>query len=369
MKVLWFSWKDKKHPLAGGAETVTDNILSRLAKDGHEVILLTSRPPGTEAQELFNGYRIIRGGNRYSVYLQAKRYYKKHLQNWPDKVIEEVNTIPFFTRYYVKGPTTLMFHQLAREVWFFQMSWPLSRVGYWLEPFYLRLLNRQAVITVSQSTKNDLVKTAGFSPKNIKIIREGIELKPVKALNKVKKFPNPTLLVLGAIRPMKRTADVVKAFELSKDRVPNLKLVIAGDDSDPYGREVSELADNSPYRNDISILGKVTLDKKKELMQRSHVLAASSVKEGWGLIVTEANSQGTPVVAYDVDGLRDSVKNNKTGYITTPNPRELSGGIVKLLSNEASYNSIRQAAWQDSKQYTLDNLYEDFLAALESSQR
>ncbi|MDB5185592.1 MAG: hypothetical protein JWL85_115 [Candidatus Saccharibacteria bacterium] len=362
MRIVWFSWKDKKHPLTGGAELVTDHILTRLAQDGHDVTLLTSRPEGLPPEDSINGYKVIRHGNRYSVYWQTAQYYKKHLRGTVDASIEEINTIPFFTRFYVKEPSSLFFHQLARQVWFYQMIWPLSWVGYLIEPLYLRLLNKQRVITVSESTKQDLVKTARFKSENIKIIREGIELEPLASLN-IDKLPEPTLLSLGSVRPMKRTADIVKAFEHAKASIPGLKLIIAGDANDPYGDKVADMVTNSPYKDDISLLGRVSIEEKYDLMRRAHVMAVTSVKEGWGLIVTEANSQGTPVVAYDVDGLRDSVKHGRTGIVTAPNPGALGDSIIQLLSDNKTYSTMREAAWEDSKQYTFDNLYNDFLAA------
>jgi glycosyltransferase involved in cell wall biosynthesis len=364
MKLVWLSWKDIKHPQAGGAEKITDNILARLCQNGHEVILLTSRPSGTESEDTINGYKVIRNGSRFGVYWQVYRYYKQHLADWSDITIEEVNTIPFFSRFYAKQPVTLFFHQLAREVWFYQMPRPLSYIGYWLEPLYLRLLNKQSVITISQSTKDDLIKTAGFKAKKIKIIREGIELNPIANLASVKKFPDPTLLSLGSVRPMKQTAEIVKAFEHAKKKLPNLKLVIAGDAKDAYGAKVANMVAASPYVKDISMLGSVSIEEKYNLMRRAHVMAVTSVKEGWGLVVTEANSQGTPVVAYDVDGLRDSVRTGETGFVTATNSSALGDAIVTLCQDQKLYAKIRQSAWQDSKQYTFDNLYKDFLRVL-----
>jgi hypothetical protein len=166
LRLVWLSWKDKNHPLAGGAEKVTHNLLLRLARDGHEVTLLTARPAGSKAEEIIDGYKVIRLGNRYSVYWKAARYYKKHLRGHTDLVIEEINTIPFFSRFYTRTKTILFFHQLARVVWFYQMIWPLNWVGYILEPLYLRLLGKQPVITVSDSTKKDLCRY-GFMASNI----------------------------------------------------------------------------------------------------------------------------------------------------------------------------------------------------------
>jgi len=359
MNVVWFSWKDIKHPLAGGAERVTDNLLRGLVHDGHTVKLITSRPPGAASTEIINGYQVIRHGSRYGVYWHSFRYYRKHLQRWADIVFDEVNTIPFFACLYSKKPTTTFIHQLAGKVWFYQMKQPLSRIGFWLEPFYLRLLRSTPAITISNSTRQDLIKV-GFAAQRVSVIREGIELIPIKQVTIREKYPRPTLLSLGSVRPMKRTIDIFYAFEHAKQSVPELRLIIAGNLNGSYGRQLTNLVDKSRFRKDIDLLGSVSIEKKRELMLKSHLMAITSIKEGWCLTVTEANSQGTPVVAYNVDGLRDSIKNGETGLITPESPVALGEAIAGLIVDPNRLKNFSQLALEDSRQYTFDLAYQDF---------
>ncbi len=364
MRILWFTWKDMQNPLAGGAEVVNEELAKKLAADDHEVIFLVGGFAGGAQEESRDGFKIIRVGGRFSVYWHAYRYYKKHCQGWADLVIDEVNTIPFLAKFYVKEKNILFIHQLAREIWFYQMFFPASVIGYLIEPLYLKLLSDKETITISDSTKNDLQKY-GFKPESIHIISEGIQLTPVSDLETIKKYEAPTLLSLGAIRPMKKTLEIVKAFEFAKKTVPNLKLILAGDTSGAYGATVLHHINHSPYKNDIEILGKISTEKKLEVMQKSHVIAATSVKEGWGLIVTEANSQGTPAVVYNVDGLRDSVRHGKTGLVTTENtPQALALNITNLFTSPTEYDTLRHNAWEWSKEITFDKAYRDFKSIL-----
>jgi glycosyltransferase involved in cell wall biosynthesis len=260
----------------------------------------------------------------------------------------------------------LFVHQLCRQIWFYQLWAPASLVGYLLEPLYLRVLalGGQEVVTVSDSTKRDLVRH-GFKPEHISIISEGIELTPVASLS-IQKYPHPTILALGAIRPMKRTAHIVRAFELLKRSVPTARLVIAGAGGGAYAARVARQIDQSPYKADIECLGKVSGEKKIELLQKSHVLPVASVKEGWGLVVTEANSQGTPAVVYNVDGLRDAVKNGITGLVTAKNtPEALAASLASLLADPEQYARLRQAAWEWSREITFDRSYAQFKEILQ----
>lgn len=364
MKILWFTWKDLQNPQAGGAEVVNEELAKRLVGDGHEVVLLVGGFAGGQATEVRDGYKIIRLGNRWTVYWQAYRYYRQNLQGWADVAIDEVNTVPFFIKFFVKEKNVLLIHQLCREIWFYQMAFPLNVIGYLLEPLYLRLLRGRPVITISESSKRDFLRY-GFQAELIKVLELGIENAPVESLASIDKFTHPTILSLGAIRNMKRTLDIVKAFELAKATSKDLRLVVAGDASTAYGKQVLDYINQSVFTADISYEGRVSPQKKIELMQQAHLIAVTSVKEGWGLIVPEANSQGTPAVVYDVDGLRDSVRHGQTGLVTEYNtPAGLAASLVSLLSDPRRYEEFRQAGWQWSQQLTFANTYQEFLAVI-----
>jgi glycosyltransferase involved in cell wall biosynthesis len=364
MKILWFTWKDRKHPQSGGAEVVNEELSKRLARDGHEVVFVVAGFPGGAAEETIDGFKIIRVGNRYSVYWWAYRHYKKHLQGWADVVIDEMNTMPFFASWYVKEPCVMFAHQLCREVWFHQSPFPMSVIGYLFEPVYVRLLNKNSVITISESTKQDLLRF-GFKDAAVRIISQGIEIDPAESLEHIQKYDKPTMLSLGAFREMKRTKHQIAAFEIAKKNVPDLRMKLAGNSSGNYGIETLRMIEKSPYREDIEYLGRVSREQKVELMQKSHCITVTSVKEGWGLIVTEANSQGTPAVGYDVDGLRDSIRNNETGLLSISNtPESLAIAIETLLQHPDRYDIMRQKAWMWSKEITFEKSYRDFLDIL-----
>ena len=364
MKILWFTWKDRKNPFAGGAELVNEELAKRLIKDGHEVIFIVGGFKGGKSEEKLSGFKIIRLGNKWTVYWRTYQYYKKNLVGWADLVIDEVNTIPFFAKFYVKEKNILFIHQLCREIWFYQMSFPFNFIGYILEPIYLWLLSDKKVITVSESSKKDLMRF-GFMAKNIEIISEGIEIEPVKNINNVTKYSDLTILSLGAIKAMKRTDHIIKAFEIAKDKLSNLQLIVVGSAEGKYGEKVLKTIKKSKYKDLIEYLGKISKEKKIKIMQQSHLIAVTSVKEGWGLIVTEANSQGTPAVVYNVDGLRDAVKKNQTGLITKENtPKNLAEKIVEIMYDKKNYTKLQKTGWEWSKEINFDNSYKQFISII-----
>jgi glycosyltransferase involved in cell wall biosynthesis len=388
MNILFFTWKDKKNPLSGGAESINEGIAKRLAKEGHKVTFLVSGYKNCKPEEEIDGYKVVRLGNRWTIYWHAYRWYKSQITNHQslfDLIIEEINTVPFFTQLYTKGKKrVLIIYQLCRQIWFYQIFFPLSLIGYLIEPVYLFILNKNKCITESESTKNDLQKYE-FNNKNISIIPIATDIVPLKSLDNIEKYKEPTMLSLGAIRKMKKTLDQIKAFEQAKKEIPELKLKVAGDAKGNYGQKILKYIKRSSHKSDIEYLGKINQDKKIELLQKCHIITVTSVKEGWGIIVTEAASQGTPAIVYNVDGLRDSVKNNETGIICDVNsPENLSYKVIKLLSNspreiashpdwsgisqgKVLYKKLQHNAWKWSKEFSWDKTTEEFMKIIDVS--
>jgi glycosyltransferase involved in cell wall biosynthesis len=360
---LFLNWKDINHPNAGGAEIVMHEILKRLVIDNHKVTLLTS-DYNNQRFDTIDGVEIIRiGSNKYLHSFQALWYYINNLKGF-DNIIECVNTVPYFTKFFTKVTSKhfLFYHQLAREVWFYETKFPLSYFGYYLlEPIATKIqtLGQSRVITISDSTKNDLIKW-GFKKENISIIREGIINKSIDEYNPNSKSKIFTVLFHSSLRPMKRVEDIIKAFKLLLNTSVKAELLISG------GGDITklkELINQLDINNNVQLLGRTDDKIKLDLMTRSTVLASTSIKEGWGLIVTEANSMATPAITYNVDGLRDS---NSTGIITKTNtPDALAEELIKFANlfynNKTEYNSICSKSLEFSKNYNFENAYSDFI--------
>jgi glycosyltransferase involved in cell wall biosynthesis len=366
MKILWFTWKDGSNPAAGGAETVNEELAKRLVRDGHAVTFVVAGFNGGAAEESRDGCRILRVGNRWSVYLRAHSLYRKSLQGTADLVIDEINTVPFFCRWYVREKNILFVHQLAREIWFHEMLFPLNVVGYVLEPLYLRMLSDRAVVTVSESSKRDLLRR-GFRPERVRVIPEGVAMEPLGETEPAAKNPHPTLLAFGAIRSMKRTMHALRIFELAKRELPDLQLIVAGAAHGAYGAQVVDAIKKSPYAGDIRCLGRVDAEEKKRLFTAAHLLLATSCKEGWGLVVTEADRRGTPAVVYDVDGLRDSVRHDETGIVVPDGDASAAArAVVRILKDEHDYARLRSNALAWAKTLDFDASYAAFVGILKS---
>lgn len=367
MKILVFNWKDINHPEAGGAEVVTHELLLRLINDGHKVTLLTSRYDNSNKFDNIDGIEIIRfvGGKTFHTFV-ALTYYIKNLRNKYDIIIDESNTAPYFVSFFsAKEKVFLFYHQLAREIWFYQFNKFFALFGFvFLEPIALYLqaiisrLKKITTITVSQSSKDDLIRF-GFKKEYIQIISEGIQNKHLENIKMDDKEDVFSVLFHSSLRPMKRPKDVITAYCIFKKNNPHSisNLWISGGGNQDDLRKIS--TDKS-----IKFFGRTTEEEKLDLMKKATVLCATSIKEGWGLIVTEANSNGTPAIVYDVDGLRDSAIQGG-GIICNPKPEDLAVEIEKmynLFTNKKKlYMNMCEYSLEQSKKITFNQSYQDFI--------
>jgi glycosyltransferase involved in cell wall biosynthesis len=364
MRILWLTWKDIRHPLAGGAELVNEELGKKLAADGHQLVYVVGGWKGCVDREERDGFTVIRLGNRYSVYWKAYRYYKKHLKGKFDLVIDECNTMPFFARFYVQEKTVFFIQQLAREIWFYQMPLPFSLLGYILEPLYVRFFRSEKTLTFAASTKDDLVGY-GFKPENISILREVYTVRPCDDFATAPKNAKPSVLFCSSLREMKRPDHVIKAFEIAKKAMPDLRLEVIGSGNGKYADEVQRLMKTSPFKDDIAYHGPVSDQKKVEIMRRNHFICCTSVREGWGIIVSEAGCQGTPAIVYDVHGLRDAVNFGEAGVVCGENtPRGLAREIVDGFKDGEAYRLLQRQAHRFACGINIEVSYKLFREAL-----
>lgn len=350
MNILWLSWRDIKNPQGGGAEKVAIEVSKRFVRNGSNVTIFTSSFKQSKPHEKINGVNIIRRGNQLTCRLHAYLYYRKN-PNF-DLVIDEINTIPFFTNFYAKSKSVCLIHQLAKEYWFSNLVQPFSTFGFLLENLSLIPYREIPTITVSKSTKKDLQKL-GF--KKVTIISEGLDIKPSYPINKKNQ-----ILFLGRLVKIKGPEDAILAFSLIEKEFPDFKFIIAGKDKNGYTKKLKYLSIKLNLSQKITFLGYVDAKTKNSLLRYSKIILIPSIREGWGLVATEAQAMGTVPIAYNVNGLRDSIQNNKTGLLTQHNPNSLAMAAIQLIKNEGLRKKIAYHGYIFSKQFSWKKTYNQF---------
>jgi glycosyltransferase involved in cell wall biosynthesis len=354
MRILWFNWRDILNPEAGGAEVYTHEIMKGLAKRGHEMTLFTSRFKGCQLNENIDGVDVIREGNRYGVYLSAKNYLKTYKHHF-DLIIDEINTRPFFVPNFVREEQVIaIIHQLAREFWFYETKFPLNYIGYYyLEKKWLSKYKNTIALALSNSTRIDL-EELGF--KRVFVVPPGLSITPLSTIKE--KESNPTVIFIGRLKKAKLPDHALQAFSIIKREIHDAKMWIIGDG---YFRKKLE----SFKEKDVTFYGHISNEKKYELLSRAHIILVPAVREGWGLIVTEANAMGTPAIGYDVPGIRDSIRHRQTGItIMEKTPAAMAQHTISLLRDSDRLFKYSRNALEFSRQFSWNNtvsLFEKFL--------
>lgn len=321
MRILVLNWRDLAHPASGGAEVYTEQVVRRWAAAGHDVTLFAAAVAGRPADEVVDGYRVIRAGSRLTVYREARRWWARQGRGRFDIVVDETNTVPFMAHEWVDDgtPTIALVHQTCEEIWHHNAPFPLSYLGrHALEPRWLRRLSRSPILAVSDSTRDALAR---FGARDVTVVPEGFE--PPVSLPMPDKEHRPTAVFCGRMVSYKRPGDVIRAVRLARRQLPGLRLWMIGG-----GALLERLTAEAPAG--VEFLGRVDERTKHHLMARAHVHLTASVREGWGLVVSEAAALGTPTIAYDVAGLRDSTR-AAGGVVVPPNPEAMADGLVRLL--------------------------------------
>ena len=350
MRILWFNWRDLKNPDAGGAEVFTHEVMTRLAKMGHEITLFCPLFSNAPKKEKIDGIEIIRRGGVFTVYLKAKQFYEKNKDRY-DLVIDEINGKPFLSPKTVGNkPVLVLFHQMIRDIWFHETHFPLNYLCYYyLEKKWLSAYKNIPTVTVSASSEKDL-KEYGFN--KVSIVTVGVGTTPLEKVGQ--KELEPTIVFLGRLKRHKLPDHALRAFALIKKELPSAKMWVIGEGDMHENLKMMKI-------KDVVFYGHIKDEPKFELLRKAHLLLVPSVREGWGLVVTEANAMGTPAIAYDSPGLRDSIVDGKTGIlIKYKSPENLASSALTLLRNPNLLKIFSDNALAFSKQFSWDNTAAEF---------
>jgi glycosyltransferase involved in cell wall biosynthesis len=364
MNILLLSWRDIKHPHSGGAEINNFEQAKVWISKGHTVTVFSSMFPNAKSTEVIDGINVIRKGSQVlGVHYNFLLWYllSNHLKF--DIVIDQFHGIPFFTPLFVRVKKIAYIHEVAKEVWLMNpWKWPLNKIvgilGKYIEPLIFVLYKNIPFMTVSNSTKEDLI-SVGIPAKNITVILSGVTLHLPK--KNVKKEKIKTLMYLGAVAEDKGVRDAIITFSFVHAKNPKTKLWIVGKGEVHIVEHLKNLCEQLNILDTVEFKGFVSKEEKFKLLSKSHLLINPSVREGWGLVNIESSACGTPVVAYDVPGVRDSVLHNKTGILVKK--QEGSEGLAKavqsLLNNKTYYNKLSKQSEKWGKSFSWERMGEE----------
>ena len=338
LRVAVLSWRDIHHPEAGGSEVYVHEVARRWVAAGHEVTVVTARGAGQVQHEIVDGVVHRRRGGRLTVYPHGL-WYVLRARHDVDVVLEVVNGLPFGSPLLRRHGVMALVHHVHREQW--RIIYPdwRGRVGWLVESWVTpRAYRRVPFVAVSEATRADLARI-GVPADHVTVVRNG--LAPAAAVG-TPRSPLPRAVVLTRLVPHKRVEHLLEATARLRAHHPDFHVDVVGDGW--WGDRLVEDAARLGVSDLVTFHGHVDEATRDRLLARAWVMVLPSVKEGWGIAVTEAAAQGTPTIGYSSSGgLQESVTDGVTGWLVE-DLEALVSTLDDVLSGRVDMAAVSAAA-------------------------
>ncbi len=307
------NWLDRENPRAGGAELHFFEIFRRLVARGHAVTLLTSGFPGGAKRTTLDGIEVRRFARRYSFAVVGRGAIRRALQEAEyDVVVEDINKLPLYTPMLCRLPIYVIVPHLFGTTAFREAPWPIASIVWLAEQPIPAVYRRASFHAISQSTRDDLVRR-GVAPDRIHVIHPGVDADWFRPDPAVARAATPTFLYVGRLKRYKGLETAVRAVAEVRRRGCPVRLDVAGDGGDR--KRLAGLVRRLGLAEAVTFLGFIPESTKRTLLRQAWAVVLPSAKEGWGISNIEAAACGTPAVAADSPGLRESVRHEETGLL------------------------------------------------------
>lgn len=331
MRIAVVNWQDREHPQSGGAEIHLHEIFGRLARGGHEVALLCGGWNGAPPLADLDGIRVVRTGTRHTFPFLARGSYHRQLAPWrPDVLVEDINKIPLFTPWWGARRVVGLVPHLFGGTAFDELP-AIAAAAVWLAERPLPMAYRGVPFqAISESTKDDLA-VRGIAGERVTVIYPGIDHATLTP-DPTARSAAPIVAYIGRLKKYKRVDLVIRAFAELSHPAARLQIAGAGDHRPVLESLVRSLA----LGERVTFLGFVSDTEKRALLRRAWAVALASPKEGWGISNLEAAACGTPVVASNSPGLRESVRDGETGFLVPHGDvGAMRHALARLLADRA----------------------------------
>ncbi|MEY3361480.1 MAG: hypothetical protein RL531_1199, partial [Actinomycetota bacterium] len=353
VRILFLAWRDLAHPNAGGSEVVIDRLIRELNERGHEATLMCGGPVEDRP------YPVVRNGGTYTQYLTAPFRYWRHFRD-VDVVVDVANGVPYLTPLWRRGPSVCIFFHVHGNQWQKYFPKPIARVFASLEQRGVPNIYRDVpVITISDSSAVEL-QNLGVSPRHMFVLNLGVDLAEIDT--PPPRSPEPLFVAVGRLARNKRIDLLLDLWPKVRASVGG-RLAIVGDGPE---RERLRQRVQDERLDGVEILGRVSAERKTELMHEAWLLVHPAEREGWGLVILEAARCGTPSVGFRVKGVRDAIIHGQTGLLAKDEDAFLDAWIG-LTEDSERRERLGAAAQVRSQDFTWQHTIDTFIEAADEA--
>ncbi len=267
------------------------------------------------------------------------------------------------------------FHDLVFMIYpqFYTLS---SRLWQWQMSYGYEARTSDAIISVSDTTKRDLIRLLQVNPAKIHIVHEGVDQsyfdRPSgEALANIRsKFdlPDKFIYYVGSIEPRKNLGLAVRALaKIRESRSDTMKLVVSGS-KNWLSSELYQLVERYGLVSQVIFTGPVDEAEKIALLHLATVFVFPSIYEGFGLMVLEAFAAGCPVITSNVSSLPE-VAGDAAVLIDPKNADELANQLNRLLNDSDLRRKISDKGRERARGFTWERSARETLRIIEGVTR
>jgi glycosyltransferase involved in cell wall biosynthesis len=221
------------------------------------------------------------------------------------------------------------------------------------------LYRRTRIVTLSSSSKQEMVEEMGLRPDRIDVVPPGID--PAFSPSPDQRSPSPLVVAVGRLVPVKRFDALIRAFAPIRQDHPDARLVIVGQGFERANLEA--LIRSLGVEEAVTLAGRVSDVELITLYRQAWVVASASSREGWGMTLTEAAACGTPSVATRIPGHTDAVAEGRSGLLVD-GASGLVDGLREVVGDPALRARLQVGATEHAAGYTWDRTALGTLEAL-----
>ncbi len=373
MRILHVIYDDIDNPwLGGGGATRTLEIYSRIAQRGHKVQVLSGNYPDARRKHTRQGvnYRHIGSRRSYAASRLTFTLLSPFLikRGGYDIVIEDVSPFspvgaPIWNR---RVPSVASVQNLSGQ--------------HALRKYGVRgVLPRLAERPLLSLFRNFVAVSPGIA-QQLRYLRgekANIRVVPNSAGNAFTldsgEYKRPGdkkyILFLGRIDLYQKGLDILlEAFSKCATQLPDIRLVIAGGGTEQQLAKLTSLVEKSDYKDRIELVGQVDQNEAARLMKSALMLAMPSRYEAWPLTAIEAGAAGTPVVGFDIVGVRDAAPQYPAAHSLLVSPGDASALAEQMIevANDPELRRVTAEKGQSwAARFTWDALASEQLAFYE----
>lgn len=340
----------------GGVEIATQSIAEGLAEKGHDVHVITSFDkeilPKVPDDDFFVHrvhYPKVKIFGSMFFWINIFFALKKIKPDIVHCQTVQMGVCGFLFKKIYKIPYIVWCHGF--DVYF---PWPGKKM---ISRFVLN--NANAIVALTGHMKQELQK---LCKKNIIILPNGIDFGKFQGFSKQAirdrlniSSQEKIIVFIGGLRPVKGVIYLIEAFKIISQKVSEAKLFLVGNGAER--KNLEEAVAKNGLSGCVRFIGEIPHEKIPEYLAMADMFVLPSLSEGFPLVILEAMASGLPIVASNVRGLPEIVKEGESGFLAEPkNSHQIAEKILLLLENDALRQKISDANQEKSQAYDWEHV-------------